>query len=471
MNRNRMKKRLLFACALAICAGIRAQLPYTQNQYAFRVEQNLVYGSALNYAGQNETLHMDIYKPVGDNNCRRPVLVLVHGGAWIAGSKQNSLIVNIAGELARKGWVVAAINYRLGTHKTSSHVQYALCTPQLADPCGYVADSAEVIRANYRGQQDAKGAVRFMKNRAALDSSDVNNVFIAGESAGAFVAVEAAFLNDPSEKPAYCGALANAPQPAASLQNCLPAGYSLARPDLGSIDGSISLGVYDASVQGVGSFYGGLLNRPVLDNSSSFSGPVYLFHQGSDVVVNYAYGRLLGRLDWECFAPLNLCQPYARYPSAWGGKGLQQQLAAVGISGAQVQAQIIENYEYMNDCLDNGHAPDNWQNRTQQMADLFAQRIAANGNSPGTGSACFFSLGDTEEPAFRMFPNPAREAVSIQSSVAEPGAKIEVYALTGVKIITEDASEQLTLKLPPGVYIVCHTGKKGYRYSQKLIVY
>lgn len=464
-----MKTILLFAGIFASSFCIQAQLPYTETQHAFRTEQDVVYGSALNYAGQMETLQMDIYKPVGDNNCRRPVLVLVHGGAWIGGSKQDGLIVNIAGEMARKGWVVAAINYRLGTHKTTSHVQYALCTPQLAAPCGYVADSAEVLRANYRGQQDAKGAIRFMKGRAALDSTDVNNVFIAGESAGGFVSVDAAFLNDPSEKPAYCTAIADAPQPAASLQSCLPPGYSLARPDLGSIDGTLNMGVHDASVQGVGSFYGGLLHKPVLDNSSSFNGPVYLFHQGSDVVVNYVYGRLLGRLDWECFAPLNLCQPYARYPSAWGGKGLQQQLAAAGISGAQVLAEIVENYEYMNDCLDNGHSVDNWMNRTEQMAGLFAQRIADNGNSPGTGTACFFSLNEPQETLFRVFPNPSSGIITINSKA---GLLIEITDMKGSRVFDGNVpagEQQLTVKLKAGIYTIRATDALGRMYSTKHI--
>lgn len=462
-----MKTILLFTGISALSLSTSAQLPYTESQYAFRTEQDVVYGSALNYAGQMETLRMDIYKPVGDNNCRRPVLVLVHGGAWVAGSKQDGLIVNISGEMARKGWVVAAINYRLGTHKTSSHVQYALCTPQLAAPCGYVADSAEVLRANYRGQQDAKGAIRFMKGRAALDSADVNNVFIAGESAGAFVSVDAAFLNDPSEKPACCAAMPDAPQPAASLQNCLPTGYSLARPDLGSIDGNLNVGLYDASVQGLGSFYGGLLYKPVLDNSNGFQGPVYLFHQGSDVVVNYVYGRLLGRLDWECFTPLNLCQPYAKYPSAWGGKGLQQQLVAAGIGGTQVQAEIIENYEYMNDCLDNGHSVDNWMNRTQQMAGLFAQRIADNGNSPGAGTACFFSLDEPQENPFRVFPNPSNGLFTISSPDA---LKIDIRDMNGRRVFEGSVlpgEHPLTIKLNAGMYIIRATDQPGRTYSRK----
>jgi carboxylesterase type B len=128
-------------------------------------------------------------------------------------------------EFAKKGWVVANINYRLGTHKAASYNMYALCNNSISAPCGYISDSAEIFRANYRGMQDAKGAIRFMKNRNAIDSSDVNNVFIVGESAGAFIAYATAFTDQSSEKSSLCNAISNAPIPDNNLTiyGCIPA--------------------------------------------------------------------------------------------------------------------------------------------------------------------------------------------------------------------------------------------------------
>jgi hypothetical protein len=147
-----------------------AQLPYALNQYAYDSLINVSYGQDIDYAGNPVDLVLDIYKPKLDSNCLRPIVVLVHGGAWFAGSKEDVYMKLMSREFAKKGWVVANINYRLGTHKAASYNMYALCNNSISAPCGYISDSAEIFRANYRGMQDAKGAIRFMKNRNAIDS-------------------------------------------------------------------------------------------------------------------------------------------------------------------------------------------------------------------------------------------------------------------------------------------------------------
>lgn len=305
-----MKKISLLFVLAALSFVAKAQ-PYTSNQFQYDSLLNVSYGTAIDYAGNSQNLLMDIYKPIGDNNCLRPVMVLVHGGGWIAGSKQDNYMILMARELAKKGWVVASINYRLGTHKAANYDMYLFCNTSLSVPCAYICDSSEIYRANFRGMQDAKGAIRFMKDRFAIDSSDVNNVYIAGESAGGFVAFAAAFTDQASEKIANCFAISNAPNPSPNLlpYGCFPSNNSLSRPDLGSIDGTLNLGTHDASVKGIGCFYGGVLDLQMLQQTGPLP-DVYLFHQGSDVVVNYDYGPLLGRLSWECYDQINLCQHY-----------------------------------------------------------------------------------------------------------------------------------------------------------------
>ena len=56
----------------------------------------------------------------------------------------------------------------------------------------YPADTAEVYRALYRAMQDTKTAMRFLKARSAQDSTNRDAVYIVGESAGAFTALQAA---------------------------------------------------------------------------------------------------------------------------------------------------------------------------------------------------------------------------------------------------------------------------------------
>jgi acetyl esterase/lipase len=53
---------------------------------------------------------LDLYLPT-DDRLARPAIMLVHGGAWISGAKENYL--NAALRFSRAGYVTASINYRL----------------------------------------------------------------------------------------------------------------------------------------------------------------------------------------------------------------------------------------------------------------------------------------------------------------------------------------------------------------------
>ena len=431
-----------------------AQLPYTQDQFGNTVEEDIFYGVEVNYAGVMDSLFLDIYKPTGDPNCKRPVMVLVHGGAWVAGTKQDPAIVSIAERMAKKGWVVASIKYRLGTHKAANYDMYWACNNQLSAPCGYIADSAEIYRAIYRGMQDAKGAIRFMKSRHNIDSTDIHNVFIAGESAGGFVALATAFVDDNSEKPADAFAIANAPNPDTDLTSCNPANTSLSRPDLGDIDGTLHTGTYDATVKGVGSIYGGLLDLDVIDADDDVV--TYLFHQGSDVVVHYNYGRLLGRTSFECYAAAgNICQPYYFYPFAYGGDGIKQHLNGMTNPPA-FQADIISNYSYNGNCLSNGHSIDNITLRTQNMVELFAPVIAVSGNDPAAN--CTVSGVEDFNTKFIIYPNPVvNSKFTIEAS--EIMDDVTIFDMTGRRVFTRIIKSE-KIEIPAvtlgttGIYIV-----------------
>lgn len=464
-----MKKILtLLACCFSF-ALLHAQVPYTQNTFSYTVDTNIVYGVATNYAGLPDTLLMDVYKPVGDNNCHRPVLVLVHGGSWIAGTKEDQNIVLISQQMAAKGWVVAAINYRLGTHKTSNYNMYALCNTSISAPCGYICDSNEVYRAIFRGMQDTKGAIRFMKSRSTIDSTDNSNVFVAGESAGGFIALATTFTDQLSEKPAACYAIANAPTPDPDLATCNPPGTSFARPDLGSIDGTLNIGTYDAKVKGVGNFYGAVMDTAIFHQALSTDTPVvYMFHQGSDVVVAYTHYTILGRTSYECYAPTNICQPYYFYPWAFGSEAIRQYFVSIGSNAPTYQADIISNYSYGNNCFSNGHSIDNYVTRSQNMADLFGPVIAASGNVPSAN--CNVSIGAVaEQERFSVFPNPATGSFTIRSTKSLPLSAATLFSVSGQRILelrpAQPVSELVIDKeLPAGLYLIRVETTAGYSF-------
>lgn len=468
-----MKKQVLLFTGILLLLPFtgKTQTPYTLAQFAYDSIIDVVYGTATDYAGNTDTLKMDIYKPLGDQNCKRPIAVVIHGGAWVAGSKNDINTILFSRALARRGYVVANINYRLGTHKASNYVMYAVCNTSISAPCAYICDSAEILRANFRGMQDAKGAIRYMKSRNIGDSTDIDNVYLIGESAGGFVALAAAFTDQASEKPAACFSISNAPQPDNDMNTygCIPSSNDLSRPDLGSIDGTLHTGLYDATVKGVASIYGGVLDPGIFQQLAD-TPVVYLYHQGSDVVVHYNYGQLLGRTSWECYAQTNLCQTYYFYPRAWGGEGIRQYFVSLGSSAPLYQADIVNNYQYMNDCFANGHSIDNFNLRMQNTVDFFAAEIAASGNTPAAN--CLTGIaGAAERFSVNVFPVPAGDQIRFSADAVIRSVVLTDISGRTVAGLSFDSAQAdfITAGLPAGVYFADILTDKG-RTRKKILI-
>jgi len=466
--------RYTFAIALlclTLIAGVSeswCQVPYTTVQYAVRVERDVEFGVSVDFAGRNARLSVDIYKPVADKNCRRPIIVLVHGGAWVKGTSTDNSIVALANNFAQKGWIVASVNYRLGLHATPFYQMYAVCNTDVSEPCAYAADTAEILRANFRAMQDVKGAVRFMKTRSATDSTDPQNVFLVGESAGGFTVLAAAFMNVPDKKPAECFEIPDAPAPDSDMKKygCSRDDDNRARPDLGSIRGTLYNDEYDESVKGVGNFYGGVFDTTIFEWSLSISPPVvYLFHQGSDVIVNYTQGRPLSRISQECFAPLNLCQSYSPTPMAYGSKYIYQLFQRSGIPTNTFHADIVENYAYNGNCFDNGHSIDSPVLRAGTLVEMFAKVVQASGNKPelvcNTGS----SVQEINESTVRVFPNPAEDFFTLVVPAKFVGSRYRIVNVLGVEVmwgVIESTTQNVEVGgVAPGIHVITLSNYKS----------
>ena len=125
-------------------------------------------------------LFMDIYTPTNDTLSKRPVVILGFGGGFVTGSRDHWSMVLIAEELAKRGFVVASMDYRLGMN---------------------IFDSDLATRAVYRGIQDGRSAVRFMKANAATYGIDTTQIYMGGHSSGAFNAIHNIYLDKESERP------------------------------------------------------------------------------------------------------------------------------------------------------------------------------------------------------------------------------------------------------------------------------
>lgn len=60
-----------------------------------------------------ERHHLDIYRSKSPAAAPRPILIQIHGGAWVYGSKEAQALPLLY-EMADRGWLCLAINYRLG---------------------------------------------------------------------------------------------------------------------------------------------------------------------------------------------------------------------------------------------------------------------------------------------------------------------------------------------------------------------
>jgi dienelactone hydrolase len=138
----------------------------------FTLTSNLQYGSAPDNQGNPVALRLDLYRPAGDTQTRRPAIVWAHGGSFVSGSKTNAVPVDVARTFARHGFVVASIDYRL-----------------LA-PAGCASNpgQAACIGAAFEAQHDMQAAVRWMRANAATYGIDPDRIAVGGESAGGIMA-------------------------------------------------------------------------------------------------------------------------------------------------------------------------------------------------------------------------------------------------------------------------------------------
>ncbi|MBN1529980.1 MAG: alpha/beta hydrolase [Thermoleophilaceae bacterium] len=177
VSRARILAALLVVIVLAGCQVPRPPGPeplrYRDTVFsAATVTSNLVYGSAPDGAGNPVTLTLDVYRPAGDSQTKRPALVWVHGGSFRSGSKTDFVPTDVANTFARLGYVVVSINYRLLAPNTC-----------IANP-----GQAACITAAIEAQHDAQAAVRWLRANAGTYGVDPTRVAIGGESAGGITA-------------------------------------------------------------------------------------------------------------------------------------------------------------------------------------------------------------------------------------------------------------------------------------------
>jgi lysophospholipase L1-like esterase/dienelactone hydrolase len=134
------------------------------------------YHRSVGLSGQMQQHLLDVYlPPQQDTSMKRPLMIFIHGGGFRNNTKVGAFNGLVCTGLAQRGYVAASIDYRLGIDSSNSDEAY--------------------FEAFVRAVQDAKSAVRYLKENALAFRIDTAQVFIMGSSAGAMTALGVAYLD------------------------------------------------------------------------------------------------------------------------------------------------------------------------------------------------------------------------------------------------------------------------------------
>jgi predicted esterase len=178
--------RALGACLLlTLTVGSAGATEFLDATYDVDVQEDIVYGAAINARGENETLWLDLYRPTveGAPLTDRPAVVFAHGGSFKGGSRKGGEIRGYLQQMAAQGWAMASISYRVRPTGTpgSKPNQDLIIEAALGD--------SDTLRD---AQHDMQAAVRFLRANAATYGIDPALIAVGGSSAGAVTALQAA---------------------------------------------------------------------------------------------------------------------------------------------------------------------------------------------------------------------------------------------------------------------------------------
>lgn len=160
------RKKVLWVLLLLVCAV--PALLYYQLQ---KTDAPLLKGKVDLCITYKQDLLLDIYEPTKEVYDKHPVLIYVHGGAWIGGAKvtvNNDRFHGAFNTLREQGYAIVSPDYTLARYGKSP---FPDC----------VSDVFE--------------ALAWIEKNASTYNFDLNNIGMIGESAGGHLALMAAYAN------------------------------------------------------------------------------------------------------------------------------------------------------------------------------------------------------------------------------------------------------------------------------------
>ncbi len=145
------------------------------------LSREMVYGYGYVYDDQDtayvmKELYFDLMEPTDSPLEQRPALVMVHGGSFTGGSREDEDLFALANDLASAGYVCFLIDYRLMADQPPAPPPY---------------DASELESTVHGATVDVKAAIRHVRANAASYAVNPDRIAVIGDSAGAITAMAA----------------------------------------------------------------------------------------------------------------------------------------------------------------------------------------------------------------------------------------------------------------------------------------
>jgi dienelactone hydrolase len=185
-----------------------AETPFIDPMFEFTVEKDLVYAKGdVGHPDKTGAMEMklDLYRPVATEALPKtlPAMIFIFGGGYKKGSKSIGYIRDLCEHYAKRGYVAAAIDYRLIKDNPSAVEHPIPAPPEFSAIAGLEIrrldqpDLGTLFRVVNASLQDTGNAIRWLKGNAAKYQIDPTRIGIGGVSAGALNALYAGHSEAP----------------------------------------------------------------------------------------------------------------------------------------------------------------------------------------------------------------------------------------------------------------------------------
>jgi len=337
---------------ITVCAVILISADSYAQRYVSEVfssvdsTQNIMYGSNYTFISGSPVLQplvFDLYKPSGDVATNRPLVIMIHTGSFLpaifnqtpTGSMRDSATSEMCRRFARRGYVVASMDYRTGWN------------PGATGPAGQDIRTGTLLQAVGRAIQDARACVRYFKKDFSNGNTygiDTSKIVYGGQGSGGYIAFAATTIDDTLEvwKPKF-------------LANTTDTTY-----------GFIAGGCYWLSfLWGDFDGNGGLPNFNNSNNNPGYS---------SDVAMMFNLGGAMGDISWLSAGDVPMLafhvagDPFAPYDSGivvvpttfdpvvfvYGSKRVMEEATAYGNNDAFNSFPYADPFTTRADAINNG---------------------------------------------------------------------------------------------------------------------